>query len=608
MKLRDRGSECNSRVKEMTTKKSRRRRSLSRAQESRQILVILLYNISLHSFSIAFWRLDDALYFMLLCDMILADVLAVALPEGYKFILHHVSTPPTKCPALFAAPPGQLLEETYCESQFLSISIDHNGSMLQIFAIEVPIYTTRLLTTLFVSKADSTGYLHLLNLPKGTPSPLRTIATAFLQFLIRERNRKDRRLVLSLFARAQNQYLFPGSVENAQKHVLDDYGLIKWWCRVLDPMLQAPTEEEEKHNASSPQRAVGYLRVPGYDAYSTKTFFPRRPKVTDDWTIADPLRDLASSPHLPERCLIPRFPDDPKARFVETLDEEIPDSEADESQVLSQEAAKAGHTGKWRSIGSLDQFWDAMSFRQECSSGRLVGFLWAVFTPQGFDPGMENGAMSTKNAQGQTTVHIQPNRAEPPVVKPDSSMPTLASSATAEPPRTPPQSSSAYLEPSSPTPVKVKEIHEFEDQADKTESYYWPISSRGDLLLRQKDYDRLGRMLLRLDYADEKVAADSSRRWINAAADLAKCGTWGRVIVGRKRIAAIAPSILDPASGVSTLGSGLIRKKKRPAADDTQDHEENTRVHNLSAGAFRKKSRIDGASGNSEVSARGAKG
>ncbi|MDI1485722.1 MAG: hypothetical protein OHK93_003911 [Ramalina farinacea] len=540
--------------------------------------------------------------------MTLAEVLAEALPKGYKFILHHVSTPPTKCPALFAAPPGQSLEETYCESQFMSISIDHNGSMLQIFAIEVPIYTTRHLTTLFVSKADSTGYLHLLNLPKGTPSPLRTIATTFLQYLIRERNRKNRRLVLSLFARAQNQYLFPGSVENAQKHVLDDYGLIKWWCRVVDPMLQTHIGDEEEHNAASPQRAAGYLRVPGYDAYSTKTFFPRRPKVTDDWAVADPLRDLASSPDLPERCLIPRFPDDPKARFVETLDEEIPDPEADESQVLSQEAVKAAHTGKWRSIGSLDQFWDAMSFRQECSSGRLVGFLWAVFTPQGFAAGTEDGDTFSKNVEGQTNGHTKPNRAGLQDVKSDSSVPILASSSNAEPPRTPPQCSSAYLEPSSPTPVKVKEMHAFEDQPEKTESYYWPVSSRGNLLLRQKDYDRLGRMLLRLDYADEEVAADSSRRWINGAADLAKSGTWGREIIGRKEIAVIKPSILDPVPGVSTLGSGLIRKKKRPAADDIRDLEDTTGVHSPSAGLVRKKSKIDGANGNSEVPAGSAKG
>ena len=540
--------------------------------------------------------------------MTLADVLAEALPKGYRFILHHVSTPPTKCPALFAAPPGQILEETYCESQFLSISIDHNGSMLQVFAIEVPIYTTRHLTTLFVSKADSTGYLRLLNLPKGTPSPLRTVATTFLQYLIGERNRKDRRLVLSLFARAQNQYLFPGSVENAQKHVLDDYGLIKWWCRVVDPILQTHIGNEEEHNAALPQRAAGYLRVPGYDAYSTKTFFPRRPKVTDDWAVADPLRDLASSPDLPERCLIPRFPDDPKARFVETLDEEIPDPEADESQVLSQEAVKAAHTGKWRSIGSLDQFWDAMSFRQECSSGRLVGFLWAVFTPQGFDHGGKNGALSSHNVEGQTTDHPKPNGAGIRDVKPDSSIPTLASSSNAEPPQTPPQSSSEYLEPSSPTPVKVKEIHAFEDQPEKTQSYHWPVSSRGELLLRQKDYDRLGRMLLRLDYADENVAADSSRRWINGPAGLAKSSAWGQVIIGQKETAAIAPSLLHPGSGVSTLGSGLIRKKKRPAPDNVQDLEDTTGVHSLAAGLVRKKSKIDGANGNSEVPAPRAKG
>src|SRR6266487_4672259 len=33
---------------------------------------------------------------------------------------------------------------------------------------------------------------------------------------------------------AQGQYLFPGSVENSRKHILNDRGLVKWWCRALN--------------------------------------------------------------------------------------------------------------------------------------------------------------------------------------------------------------------------------------------------------------------------------------------------------------------------------------------------------------------------------------
>ena len=72
-------------------------------------------------------------------------------------------------------------------------------------------------------------------------------------------------------------------------------------------------------------------------------------------------------PDVPVRCLIPRLPDDPKTRFVIDLDNEVIDS--DSQEVVS---------NQWKSVKALDQFWDMMAFRQECSAGRLVGFLWLV--------------------------------------------------------------------------------------------------------------------------------------------------------------------------------------------------------------------------------------
>ncbi|KAL9577927.1 MAG: hypothetical protein Q9212_006057, partial [Teloschistes hypoglaucus] len=160
----------------------------------------------------------------------LSSKLAASLPSPHKFTIHHLSTPPTPSPAIYSAPPAHLPEKTKCEGHFLSVSAPHNDSQqIQLFALEVLIYTTATLTTIFVSKADSTGYIHLLNLPKGTPSPLRTISSIFLSHLVKTHQRKDRQLVVSLFARAQDQYLFPGSIENPGKHVLDDRGLIKWW-------------------------------------------------------------------------------------------------------------------------------------------------------------------------------------------------------------------------------------------------------------------------------------------------------------------------------------------------------------------------------------------
>ncbi|KAL9001750.1 MAG: hypothetical protein Q9188_005289 [Gyalolechia gomerana] len=315
----------------------------------------------------------------------LSSQLAAALPRNHRFTIHYLSTPPTPCPAIYSAPPGHKPEKTYCESHFLSVSIPHNSHQIQIFALETLIYTTSHLTTIFVAKADSTGYLHLLNLPENTPSPLKTISSIFLSHLVTTRQRKDRQLVLSLFARAQDQYLFPGSVENPQKHVLDDRGLVKWWCRVLDPVLQAgatwisPKNNKNKKNTSTPQ---AYLRVPGCDIHETRSFFPPHirlsPSLSSQWhPSADPLGDLSGgNPTYPERCLIPRFPDDPKSRFVDELDEELTEPPPHPTSQKQESPSKGKRPGKWRSVGSLEEFWELMAFRQECSSGRLVGFLW----------------------------------------------------------------------------------------------------------------------------------------------------------------------------------------------------------------------------------------
>ena len=323
----------------------------------------------------------------------LANRLTIELPHELRLIVHHLLTPPTPCPAIFAPPPNQEPDRTSCESHFLSVSIDHDGSRIQVFALEVFIYTTNNLTTVFVSKADSTGYLHLLKLPRDQPSPLRTVIWIFLSHLIWSKQRVGIKLVLSLFARAQDQYLFPGSIENDQKHVLDDRGLIRWWCKILDRLLRessmessaAPTirDGEDGYQANQPK---GYLKVPGCDLHETKSFLPdgvrRGQQEYQRWAVEDPFRILGKSQNVPERCLIPRFPDDPKARFVIDLDDELP-----ENQIQAQESASKiqSSSGKWRSVQSIEEFWEMMAFRQECAAGRLVGFIWGVFNPVALD-------------------------------------------------------------------------------------------------------------------------------------------------------------------------------------------------------------------------------
>ena len=537
----------------------------------------------------------------------LEERFATVLPEGCRFTIHHLSTPPTVCPAIYAPPPSEEPEDTYCESHFLSVSIDSDGSQLQVFAIEVLIYTTEYLTTLFVSKADSTGYLHLLTLPQGTPSPLKILSTTFLQYLVEDRERSDRRLVLSLFARAQNQYLFPGSIENSHKHVLDDRGLIRWWCKVLDPILgsyeNASNSPEEQPNSfirdGMNSKSNGFLKVPGCDTYETQSFLPRgewgRIAEQHRWLTQDPLGELGRSPGLPERCLIPRFPDDPKARFVEALDDEIPDE--DSQSPLSQAPAspsKKRNNGRWRSVQSLEQFWEMMQFRQECSSGRLVGFLWATFQPAalcGKKKPIEEGRSQTPS-QSALPTPLDSQHGEGFFLPPQS---PLRSSPPPELPPSTPQKLVSLEQTPTPTPVKRKQATAMRDLPEETRYYYWPTTSRGEVVLRQKDYQRAGSLLLRLDYADENIATDSTGKWINDVAQRAGLKTWGRHVAGRKTTSAKRDPITDAKPAM--LNAGLIRKKKRPAEDTNGGVEAGSEIkepsiNTLSAGLVRKKARV----------------
>ena len=461
---------------------------------------------------------------------------------------------------------------------------------------------------LFVSKADSTGYLHLLKQPQGTPSPLKVLSTTFLQYLIEDRGRPDRRLVLSLFARAQNQYLFPGSIENSYKHVLDDRGLIKWWCKVVDPILE--NHENDSNILDEKQKSIireevdfrshGFLKVPGCDIYETRSFLPKdeRGRIAEKhrWLTKDPLRELGRSPGLPERCLIPRFPDDPKARFVETLDDEIPDEDSQPS--LSQTPAspsKKQNNGRWRSVKTLEQFWEMMQFRQECSSGRLVGFLWATFQPIILCSEKEtNGEERSESlSQPAQPTLLDSQHGECTLLPPQSPLPS--SPYTDVPPSTPQKSISLEQTPT-PTPVKRKQATAMRDLPEETRYYYWPKGSRGEVVLRQKDYQRAGSILLRLDYADEKVAADSSQKWINDVAARAGLKTWGRHVVGERTTSARKDPITVAKSAM--LNAGLIRKKKRPAEDMNggmgvaEPESKNSDINTLSAGLVRKKAKV----------------
>lgn len=479
----------------------------------------------------------------------LAEIIAKATPKDVKLFVRHLATKPTPCDAVFAAPPSNPPEPTTCENHFLTVSIElpeeektegSNGELF-IFAVEVLVYSTARLTTVFVSKADSTGYTYQLKLPPTGRSLLKSVSTSFLSYVVQICQRSGTRLVLSLFARAQSQYIFPGSVENPHKHVLDDRALIKWWCRAVDPILRRneseshgqdkslidasngrepiSKHEEETKNTS----ATAYLIVPGCDRLETRNFFP--PTTRSDppdclrWLNSYPLHQICSSPDAPPRCLIPRFPDDPKARFLADLDEEVPD--------IAEHQKDHAHAGQWRSIRTLEQFWELMSFRQECSSGRLVGFLWVVVNP----PGLATSALSPnqdENVSGKESSQSQ-------------------------------ESTQVYNNEDTATKDSVHNV--VKDNTAPSEQEH------GIILLSDENYQALMDHLLQLDFADEKIGTQSTVSWVSKLSSMTGNQEDRVVITGHEETVVETPSRQDTTSTIpksNMLGAGLIKKRKKP--------------------------------------------
>lgn len=521
-------------------------------------------------------------------------LLAAVLPKHYRFDILHLSTPPSRCAPLYAPPPTQRPERTYCEKHFLAVCIDEKPPAGQdegtkerdprrviVLGIEVFIFTTARATTIFVSKADSTGYLHLLNLPRGTPSPIREICAEFVRFLVEKRRREGVQLVVSLFARAQAQYLFPGSVDNKEKHVLDDRALVKWWCRVLDPILVLEKE------------AKGYIVVPGLDDHETRAYVPRGTTASGRWVQGHPLDRISDYARefdwVPPRCLIPRFPDDPKSRFRDELDEE---------------AAQSGlfrTTGSWKTVKTLEMFWEMMAYRQECSSGRMTGFIWLVFDDRDEKEAVTHPDSQTavllQTPKAKRTINVTPSttpRKLFPKAGESKLLDEIASETAAKPDtkkkkikkQTRKKWPSGPIMPRAPK-VKTAQRNYLLDQAESTAYYSWTPSGRGERIFSETDYNRILELLMHLDFSTLDKAAGSTRRWLG---EVAMGASWGYAVTGTREVAAQVESREGNSAGATATTkvnnlTGLVKRKRNASSSEGT----NSAVNVLSAGLVRKK-------------------
>ncbi|KWU45222.1 hypothetical protein RHOSPDRAFT_7334, partial [Rhodotorula sp. JG-1b] len=261
-----------------------------------------------------------------------------------------------------------------------------------VVAIEAALYTVPATGTalLYISKVDTTGLLSAA----PSPSPTRPLVAAFLSYFLSHPPHHCPRVRIHVFARAQSQYLFPGSADNKAKKLLDDKALLRWWKRTLERAVTT---------TSSTTFKLFYL-VPGL-AYLES--LPYVPASTLEWTYSHPYATLSSPLHPatdppsshPLVDHIPAFPDDPKSRFLHSLTSSSVSpsgTEGDYDDVFLSLASNSFTTGQTpaqkvaeteRAIererrrlvegvpGGVDEWWERMAFRQECCAGQLVGFF-----------------------------------------------------------------------------------------------------------------------------------------------------------------------------------------------------------------------------------------
>ncbi|KAK5631108.1 hypothetical protein RRF57_006823 [Xylaria bambusicola] len=546
-------------------------------------------------------------------DNPLVKALAQALPKDSRYTAWHLSTTPTPTEALCYPPalnsttenrPSKPLK-TYCEKHFLAVSVvdPARTSDVLVLGLEIYVYTTAFSTAIFVAKADSTGYLFLQSTPPGF-SPIRTVTATFLNFLIEHRRRPSKQLIINLFARAQSQYLFPGSVKNDQKHILDDRGLIKWWCRVLNPILEDHVQNDTTRNWD---HVHGYLVIPGLDDYETRAFVPRTEHATHNWSLHHPLelispytKDTANYGCIPPRCLIPTYPDDPKARFVEELEEST--------------SEKAKLLGGWKTPKTLDQFWEMMAFRQECSSGRMTGFVWLVFEPPAASTSLQKQNTNRAISSSATTTLLTPaaSFSDPPNNVESLSMPETSQKTRVAPLET------AISSPSRPALLSAKsrqrkrrakkilkgpiisreprvKTHRarFPSQIE-TPYYYWPEAGRGQVVLDDSGYKRAVELLLHLEFKSIEQAIASTSRWTG---EVNMGDAWALPVIGEKILAESSSAPLIKT--VNNLAGSVQKKRKNEdkASNDIQP----TSVQMLGAGLVRKKAKLDNNEGLADV-------
>ncbi|KAG6841968.1 hypothetical protein C0991_004459 [Blastosporella zonata] len=355
------------------------------------------------------------------------------LPGTREFHLHVLVTAPRKSATLFPFAKPRVRAYIQDILVLLSEQATPDAPRKLVTAIEANVYNIVATSSaiFYVTKVDSTGQA-------ASPSPTNTLVRTLLGYYADPRTRpvQAKHLWVHCFARAQSQYLFPNSAEFEGKRPLSDIRLCAWWKRVF-------SDVEEDVRVGSQAKTKVYYILPGYSEFEAiqalKNATSASVMGTSSWIYGHPYSQTEITlPCPPDSSegnqnlghFIPSFEDDPKSRFMDeiayTTEREIKSpqrkrkrtgssSHGDQSHSTEQEGAeetkdKDGKDdpplGELRKV-SPDEFWERMSFRQECVAGAVTGFFTLGITTT-VSPSSSSASADTNTRSAPSPLSPQP--------------------------------------------------------------------------------------------------------------------------------------------------------------------------------------------------------
>ncbi|KAH8556705.1 histone H3-K56 acetyltransferase [Umbelopsis sp. PMI_123] len=327
---------------------------------------------------------------------------------GGIYRVYHFATQPVLCKYPIELSGGGTFSQSSMIHRLILIAHQTTGTESPAFVCGMEVMEYKEKTTdqtpslAYISKVDTTGY--------KAPAPITSL-------LVKSYLATHSNCTTHIFARAQPQYLFHRSVENPSKHTQSDRGLISWWLRAIGgaPFLT---------------QLDAWWCIPGVD---DQEIAKRETRVTHDlklgrvkWHYGYSYDDNADP-----KAVIPKFPDDAKARLLKSYanydSKDDSDEDEDEEEDEEEDAEEDGkgdndkpenHTNEDEREASasspmnnsdtnsdnddgegstkqdatkhekikdiLDEeshsmtvreFWELLSIGEECGSGKLTGFF-----------------------------------------------------------------------------------------------------------------------------------------------------------------------------------------------------------------------------------------